>query len=145
MPYENINFLNQDIDFKLPNETRIKSWIIDSVSDEDLTFETITYIFCSDNYLLELNKEHLNHNTLTDVITFPYNYDPIHTDIFISIERVKENAIKFKVTFEVELYRVMIHGLLHMFGYLDKTAEEKILMRKLEDYFLKKLDVPSLN
>lgn len=101
----------------------------------------INYIFCSDNYLLEINKDYLNHKTLTDIITFD-NSDGtlIESDIFISIERVRENAIKFDTTFQLELYRVLIHGILHLCGYKDKNEEEKNLMREKENKYINLLN-----
>jgi probable rRNA maturation factor len=94
----------------------------------------LTYVFCSDEYLLSLNQKFLNHNTLTDIITFDYSEaKTLSGEIYISIERVAENAEKFKVAFEDELHRVMIHGVLHLAGYKDKRPAEKALMRKKEE------------
>ena len=116
-----------------------KKWLNQVISNEDKEEGDITYIFCDDDYLLEKNIRFLNHNTLTDVITFDYcegNY--VNGDIFISIERVKENSEVFKVDFLTELNRVMVHGLLHLLGYKDKTERESNLMRKKENYYLSK-------
>ncbi|MCB0460671.1 MAG: rRNA maturation RNase YbeY, partial [Flavobacteriaceae bacterium] len=97
----------------------------------------ISYIFCDDDYLLDINVKYLKHNTLTDIISFDYTDDGlISGDVFVSIDRVKENAEKFNVSFQDELHRVMIHGILHFCGYKDKTKEEEQLMRSKEDYYL---------
>ena len=116
-----------------------KKWLNQVISNEDKEEGDITYIFCDDDYLLEKNIRFLNHNTLTDVITFDYcEGNSVSGDIFISIERVKENSEVFKVDFLTELNRVMVHGLLHLLGYKDKTERESNLMRKKEDYYLSK-------
>ena len=116
-----------------------KKWLNQVISNEDKEEGDITYIFCDDDYLLEKNIRFLNHNTLTDVITFDYcEGNSVSGDIFISIERVKENSEVFKVDFLTELNRVMVHGLLHLLGYNDKTKRESNLMRKKEDYYLSK-------
>jgi rRNA maturation RNase YbeY len=102
------------------------------------TIESISFIFCSDEYLQKLNRKYLKHESLTDVITFEYNdQDLISGDIFISSERVKENSKKYKVSFKEELARVMIHGILHLMGYKDKKKNEILIMRKLENEFIK--------
>ena len=116
-----------------------KKWLNQVISNEDKEEGDITYIFCDDDYLLEKNIRFLNHNTLTDVITFDYcEGNSVSGDIFISIERVKENSEVFKVDFLTELNRVMVHGLLHLLGYKDKTERESKLMRKKENYYLSK-------
>lgn len=116
-----------------------KKWLNQVISNEDKEEGDITYIFCDDDYLLEKNIRFLNHNTLTDVITFDYcEGNSVSGDIFISIERVKENSKVFKVDFLTELNRVMVHGLLHLLGYKDKTERESNLMRKKENYYLSK-------
>ena len=116
-----------------------KKWLNQVISNEDKEEGDITYIFCDDDYLLEKNIRFLNHNTLTDVITFDYcEGNSVSGDIFISIERVKENSEVFKVDFLTELNRVMVHGLLHLLGYKDKTEKESNLMRKKENYYLSK-------
>ena len=106
--------------------------------------QSINYIFCSDDYLLELNKQYLNHNTLTDIITFELNApgEPILSDIFISIDRVKENAKTLEIPFKQELHRVIFHGALHLCGYKDKKKEEQKLMRRKEDEYLNHYFVP---
>lgn len=116
-----------------------KKWLNQVISNESKREGDITYIFCDDDYLLEKNIRFLNHNTLTDVITFDYCEEKsVSGDIFISIERVKENSEIFKVDFLTELNRVMVHGLLHLLGYKDKTEKESNLMRKKENYYLSK-------
>lgn len=101
----------------------------------------ISVIFCSDEYLLEMNKTHLNHDYYTDIITFNYvEGNIISGDLFISVDRVKENAVKFDVSFYEELYRVILHGILHLVGYNDKTDEEKNVMREKENYYLNNID-----
>jgi rRNA maturation RNase YbeY len=106
--------------------------------------DTINFIFCTDQYLLGLNKKHLNHDTLTDIITFEYNPpgQALLSDIYISVERVKENALVFKTSFSRELHRVIFHGVLHLCGYKDKKPEESKLMRLKEEEYLKKWFVP---
>lgn len=126
----------EDIDFQLPNEQPLSIWIEKTVEEEKKELGAVSYIFCSDDYLHEMNVEYLNHDTLTDVITFPYNDDPIEGDIFISIDRVKDNANDLNIPFENELHRVMIHGILHLCGYRDETDEEEDEMRQKEDKYL---------
>lgn len=128
---------NYETEFTLDNEEKISLWLSKMLSNENFMEDAVNYIFCDDEYLLEKNIKFLNHNTLTDVISFDYTMGKlISGDIFISIERVQENATKFKVSFTDELSRVLIHGLLHFCGYNDKTKEEKITMRSKEDYYL---------
>ena len=116
-----------------------KKWLNQVISNEAKEEGDITYIFCNDDNLLEKNIRFLNHNTLTDVITFDYcEGNSVSGDVFISIERVKENSEVFKVDFLTELNRVMVHGLLHLLGYKDKTERESNLMRKKENYYLSK-------
>ncbi len=115
----------------------VKPWITQTILNENLKEGNINYIFCDDNYLLEKNIKYLKHSTLTDVISFDYTIGKVISgDIFISVERVKENANLFKSKFTDELHRVMIHGVLHYCGYNDKTEDEKTLMRSKEDYYL---------
>ena len=136
-----INFHSEDVDFHLVNEKKRIKWIKDSIKNEAKKVGEISYIFCSDEYLHKMNLEYLNHDTYTDIITFDYTEENIVSgDIFISIDRVKENAIKFKTLFEKELSRVIIHGALHLMGYKDKSAQEKEQMRSKEDFYLTLLD-----
>ncbi len=109
------------------------------ISNENKIAGELSFIFCSDNFLLGMNKTYLKHDFYTDVITFDYcENDIISGDIFISIDRIKENAKTFKTTFENELYRVMIHGILHLVGYNDKTDKEQKQMREKENFYLNK-------
>ncbi|MDO5969141.1 rRNA maturation RNase YbeY [Flavivirga aquimarina] len=135
-----INFNYEEIDFSLKNEERISNWITNTISEEAYKLEEINYVFCDDKYLHKLNVEFLNHDTLTDIISFDYSVGKlIQGDIFISIERVKENAMDFSVSFEEELHRVIIHGILHYCGYKDKTDSEAKVMREKENHYLKQL------
>jgi len=123
--------------FILEDSEKIRIWIEEVIKKEKKIVGDITYIFCDDDYLLERNKEFLNHNTLTDIITFNYCIDNnISSDIMISIDRVKENSTIFENSFNEEMKRVMIHGILHLIGYNDKSEEEEELMRKKEDFYL---------
>ena len=129
----------EDVDFQLVNEISLSLWIEKTIDTEGATLGAVSYIFCSDDYLHQMNVEYLNHDTLTDVITFPYNDNPIEGDIFISIDRVKDNAQDLNIAFNDELHRVMIHGVLHLCGYSDDTDEQEAEMRQKEDEYLKKL------
>lgn len=132
-----IFFHSEEIDFQLKKKKKVRNWLIELAKTEDKTIEELNYIFCSDEYLLEVNKEHLDHDYFTDVITFDYCEDNlISGDIFISIDRVKENAASFGKTFKNELRRVMAHGLLHLMGYKDKNEADEAEMRKMEDFAL---------
>ena len=125
---------NYETDFKLQDESKIKNWISSCITNYNFTEGEINYIFCDDDYLLKLNVEFLNHDTLTDIISFDYTLGKlISGDIFISIERVRENANKFNQTIDNELNRVMIHGILHYFGFKDKSENDKLKMREEED------------
>ena len=125
---------NSETSFTLKNQNKLVKWIGDVVSSEGFQVGEINYIFCDDSYLNKINQEFLNHDTFTDVISFDYTLGKeVGGDIFISIERVLENAEKFNEVFENELHRVMIHGILHFMGYKDKTKKEKTLMRTKED------------
>jgi rRNA maturation RNase YbeY len=128
-----INF-NYESEFQLENEEAISNWISMSILSEGKKEGEISYIFCDDEYLHKINLEYLNHDTLTDVISFDYTMgNEIGGDIFISVERVADNAKDFKVSFEEELMRVMIHGVLHYCGYKDKGESNEELMRSKED------------
>jgi len=132
-----INFFNEDVDFALLNEAEIKKWIKLSIKKEACTPGDLNFIFCSDPYLLKINQDYLNHNFFTDIITFDYKEDStISGDIFISIDRVRDNAEKLSIPFLDELHRVIIHGVLHIIAYGDKTPEEELLMRSKEDFYL---------
>jgi rRNA maturation RNase YbeY len=134
-----INF-NYETNFLLASEESISKWIIDTISSESYKLEEINYIFCDDEYLHKLNVEFLKHDTLTDIISFDYSVGKIiQGDIFISVERVADNAKDFGVSFEAELHRVIIHGVLHYCGYKDKTDADAQLMRSKENHYLKEL------
>ena len=136
-----VHFHFVDIKGSLKNRTDLKNFLVHLAKKEGFQLSSINYVFCSDNYLLKLNQDFLKHDTLTDIITFPLSKkgDPIEAEIYISLDRVQENASLFKTTFKEELHRVIFHGLLHLCGYKDKSALEKTLMRKKEDQYLKKL------
>ena len=129
-----ILFVSHEFSQRITNKAELKKWLQAVAKSEKKSIGDLTYIFTGDDYLHDLNKKYLHHNTLTDIITFDYSEDGIlNGDIFISIERVKENALKFKATFKEELYRVMVHGLLHLAGYTDKTKATQAKMRKKEN------------
>lgn len=133
-----IHFTNETDFFSLTKEKDIKVWIKKTIEKESKHLGDINYIFCSDKYLLTLNKKYLNHNYYTDVITFDYSQSNILSgDIFISIDRVADNAKKYDTVFMTELLRVIIHGVLHLIGYDDKTETDKIIMTSKEDIYLK--------
>lgn len=134
-----IHFFTEELDFQIADEEKYRLWILGAIARENQVAENINYIFCSDDYLLALNKEHLQHDYYTDVISFPYSTDPVEGDIFISIDRVKDNAVTLEVDFKKELSRVMIHGVLHFLGYGDKSEEEVVIMRTKEDEYLELL------
>ena len=128
-----IDFFSETV-FNLQNPKEVKSWISKIIANEKREEGEISYIFCDDQYLHKLNVEFLNHNTLTDIISFDNSLgNQINGDIFISIERVKENALTYNTVFEDELHRVIIHGILHYCGFNDKTKKDADLMRKKED------------
>ena len=134
-----INF-NYETKFFLDNEEKSAGWISNVIIAEGFKEDEINYVFCDDAYLHKLNVEFLNHDTLTDIISFDYSVGKIiQGDVFISIERVKENAVEFNVPFLNELNRVMVHGVLHYCGYKDKSENDAKLMRKKEDHYLSML------
>jgi len=123
--------------FKLANQDQISAWIAFVLDEEAKELGEINYIFCDDDYLLEINVKTLKHNTLTDIISFDYSLGNIVSgDVYVSYERVRDNAENLDIVFVDELHRVMIHGILHYCGYKDKSDDEKILMRSKEDYYL---------
>ncbi|WP_339813573.1 rRNA maturation RNase YbeY [uncultured Imperialibacter sp.] len=130
-----ITFFSEDVSFKLSSPNKIRRWIKEVIHLEKQTLSEISYIFCSDDYLHNMNVQYLNHDTLTDIITFDNSEQEelIEGDIFISVDRVKENATQLNLPFDTELHRVMIHGILHLCGYKDKTSADNELMRKKED------------
>ena len=133
-----IHFCTEDITFSLKEKLKHKAWLNEVAKQEGKRILELTYVFCSDDYLLQINQEYLNHDTLTDIVTFDNSEDPnkIEGDIFISIDRVKENGDALG-TKETELGRVMVHGLLHLLGYKDKKKEDKALMTEKEDFYIK--------
>jgi probable rRNA maturation factor len=136
-----ISYNNIDITFLFQNKLRIKKWILETIKEEGKKLSYISYNFCSDKYILELNISSLNHNFYTDIITFELNdkNESIEGDIYISIDRVKDNANQLNELFINELHRVIIHGTLHLCGYKDKTKSEAKIMRNKENYYLNKL------
>lgn len=133
-----IQFCTEDITFSLKDKLKHKAWLNEVAKQEGKKILELSYVFCSDDYLLQINQEYLNHDTLTDIVTFDNSEDPkkIEGDIFISIDRVKENGEKLG-TSDTELERVMVHGLLHLLGYKDKKKEDKALMTEKEDFYIK--------
>ncbi|WP_338357127.1 rRNA maturation RNase YbeY [Yeosuana marina] len=128
---------NYETDFSLANENMLSDWISKAIELENLKEGDINYIFCDDEYLHKLNVKFLNHDTLTDIISFDYTIGKIiQGDIYISIERVRDNAKDFKVSFLEEVNRVMIHGVLHYCGYKDKTTQDASEMREKENHYL---------
>lgn len=135
-----IHFFTEDISFSLKNKGLVRKWIKQTIVDESHKLRELNFIFCSDQFLLSINQQFLNHDTYTDIITFD-NSDKeglIIGDIFISVDRVQENAESFKTKLEDELQRVMIHGTLHLLGYPDKGQEAKAIMTQKEDFYLSK-------
>ena len=131
-----IHFHNEDVIASF-NKTTVTEWLNSCIQDLDYKTGEISIIFCSDDYLLKINKKYLNHDYFTDIITFNYNENnTIIGDLFISIDRVKENAKELKVDFNNELYRVIIHGVLHLCGYNDKTQDQQKEIRTKEDEYL---------
>ena len=133
-----IQFCSEDITFSLKEKLKHKAWLNEVAKQEGKKILELSYVFCSDDYLLQINQEYLNHDTLTDIVTFDNSEDPkkIEGDIFISIDRVKENGEKLG-TSETELERVMVHGLLHLLGYKDKKKKDKEVMTEKEDFYIK--------
>ena len=141
---EKIRFHYLNTSFNFPHRQILKAFILKLFRREGLIPDSIDYIFCDDEYLLQLNQLHLKHNNYTDIITFPLSKkgEPLIAEIYISIGRVKENAENFQIPFLLELYRVVFHGALHLCGYKDKLKVDVELMRKKEDQYLKLYLVP---
>ncbi|KAA0990634.1 rRNA maturation RNase YbeY [Dyadobacter aurulentus] len=133
-----LNFFSEDVDFSLPRPLKTKKWLKNTSESEGYEIIELNYIFCSDEYLLEINKQYLDHDYFTDIITFDNSEEDkqLEGDIYISIDRVKENAETFHADFETELRRVLVHGLLHLVGYADASEEQKSLMRAKENQYL---------
>jgi len=136
---EAIEFFSEETDFELTQPETILNWLILVAAAEKIELRHVVFIFCTDTYLHQMNVEYLKHDTLTDVITFPYATDVLEGDIFISIDRVRENAASLKLDFYTELHRVMVHGVLHLCGYSDKTKEKTLEMRAKEEFYLQKI------
>lgn len=133
-----INFFTEDLTYTLKHKTHIRTWLLNAIEAEGYQLDELNFIFCSDEYLLKINQEYLNHDTYTDVITFD-NAEEEHQitgDIFISIDRIRENAKAFKTSSYQELCRVMVHGTLHLLGYTDKSKADKKRMTEKEDHYL---------
>ena len=129
---------NYETEFLLENENAISNWISSVITSENKKEGEINYIFCDDDYLHKINLEHLGHDTLTDIISFDYSVgNELHGDIFVSVERVKENAVDFNASFGDELKRVLVHGVLHYCGYKDKSDDDALLMRSKEEEKIK--------
>lgn len=136
-----INFFAEEIDFRLKNKKILRTWIEQTLLAENRILKEINFIFCNDQYLLKINQDYLQHDTYTDIITFDNSETEkeVVSDIFISVERVAENASSYQISFLQELHRVMIHGVLHLAGYKDKSVKEKGTMRGKENFYLDKL------
>ena len=133
-------FHNEDVDFPFHQKNKKKRWLKDVIEHLDFKLGNISVVFCSDDYLLSLNKKHLNHNYYTDVITFNYcSNETISGDIFVSVDRVRAFSIDTNTPFLSEINRVIVHGVLHLCGFDDKKPDEILKMRKLEDLYLTKL------
>jgi len=135
-----INYFNEDVSLPKLKKRKTSEWIKSIIVGEEKNCGEVSFIFCSDEYLLEMNRKYLNHDYYTDVITFDYVEDNlINGDIFISIDRILDNSKVFATTFENELNRILAHGVLHLLGYKDKNEKEKLSMTFKEDYYLKLL------
>jgi len=128
-----IRYFTEDLSFRFTGRRKTSRWLTEIARSYGKTLENINYIFCSDDHLLGINRSYLQHDYYTDIITFPYGSEPIAADIFISVERVRDNARQYGVPSDVELRRVMAHGILHLCGLRDKKKSEKEEMRKAEE------------
>jgi len=133
-----LNFFSEEITFRLRDKKKLRKWIMKTIQNEGGEYETINFIFTSDSYLHKINVDYLQHDTYTDIITFEYNEGdlPIISDIYISIDRCKENAKTYSIRLRDEIHRIIIHGVLHLLSYKDKTKKDKELMTSKEDYYL---------
>jgi rRNA maturation RNase YbeY len=138
-----VYFLNADKPVNAKNRPSIKKLIIHLFGQEKVSLNRMDFIFCSEDYLLKINQQFLSHETYTDVITFPLSNpnEPVYGEVYMSVDRIKENAKAFKVPYQNELLRVMIHGALHLCGYTDNTDAEKQKMHSKEDHYLNKFIV----
>lgn len=135
-----VSFHFADQHCTLTQRTVLKQFLVSLFKKENTPLESLTYIFCSDKYLLDINRQHLQHDYFTDIITFNMadKFQPVTGEIYISIDRVKDNASSFGVSFKQELHRVIFHGALHLCGYKDKNKQQETLMRAMEDKYLKR-------
>jgi rRNA maturation RNase YbeY len=133
---EYIYFFSQEIDFEITDENFVKEWLAYLIKQNKHAIQELNFVFVSDAYLLEMNNKHLAHDYYTDILTFSYEDNPIHADIYISIDRVKDNAQQLQIPFVDELHRVMAHGVLHILGYDDHEDSDIKLMRKQEEMAL---------
>lgn len=141
-----IQYCSEDTSIPKFKKRNITRWIKETIHQEGKVAGDITFIFCSDAYLLEVNKQYLDHDYFTDIITFDYvEENLISGDIFISCDRVQENAAEFNTGFDNELRRIIIHGILHLLGYKDKSKKDKLWMTTKEDYYLNQLSISELN
>lgn len=130
-------FFTEDRNYRLIQKSLVREWLQQAVEDHQRSVREINYIFCSDHYLHSINKRFLRHDTFTDIITFDYaESTEIRADVYISVDRARENAVTYSVLVVDEIHRLLIHGLLHLLGYADKTKEEKAVMRTKEEYYL---------
>lgn len=138
MPQKAINFFSHNVNYQVKDKRILRHWIEQTIINEGKRVEEINIIICDDTFLLVLNRNYLKHNNYTDVISFNMSEKNknIQGEIYISIQRIRENAVKFGVTVEEELHRIIIHGVLHLLGYNDGTEKEKTEMREKEDYYL---------
>ena len=137
-----VTYFFEDTDFKLKNKTKIKKWLKLVAESEVFSLGAVSVIFCSDNYILDINQRFLQHDYFTDIITFDYSEgEKISGDLFISVDSVRENSIEDGTEFEEELHRVIVHGILHLIGYDDHTDEDIRTMRSKENYYLSLYDL----
>jgi len=139
MSLGSINLFYEEVDFVYPTPEKAKAWILQSIKDEQFELSYLNIVFCSDAYLLKINQDYLSHDYYTDIITFQYDDQPIEGELFISIDRVTENAQEHGIPFEHELSRVIIHGVLHLMGYKDKAEKDIELMRAKEDHYVRNI------
>jgi probable rRNA maturation factor len=135
-----IRFFEEDVSYKIKNKLALRQWVAETVKAEGYKLNELSYILCSDEYLLQINRQYLNHDTYTDIITFDNSTGNkgVFGDIFISIDRIRENALKLNIAEADELHRVIIHGVLHLLGYKDKNPADKKKMTLKEDFYLNK-------
>ena len=137
MRQQEISFCKEGVALRLPNTQGLSVWLCKVVRLEGKKLGPLTFVYCTDSYLRSVNLKYLKTNTLTDVIAFEYNEGKeVSGDVFISVDRVRENAVHYGLPLHIELKRVMVHGLLHLIGYRDKTGKEKALMTEKEDLYL---------